>query len=411
MAKLIPDDKTSTLSLELATSLSDIPATEWDAVAGVDYPFLRHKFLHGLETTGCTTAEAGWQPCHALLRRDGKLVALMPMYLKSHSYGEYVFDWSWADTWQRCGLQYYPRLVSCIPFTPATGPRLCVVHTESLEHICKVMADGIKDWLAKRELSSWHCLFPEKPLCDLLAAQDCHVRQATQFHWFNQGYRSFEEFLATFASRKRKNLKRERQRVADQGISLHTLVGGDITKAHWQQFYQFYQMTYAKRSGHGGYLSREFFMHTTPAMGDQVVLVMAKQAGQWVAGALYFRSADTLYGRYWGCLEELDCLHFEACYYQGIEFCIANGIARFDPGAQGEHKIQRGFQPVKTYSNHWIAQPELHAAVGDFTKRERNHSDAYLEQASALLPFKSDQSPFSHNDKGDLKDNKTEGGL
>lgn len=222
----------------------------------------------------------------------------------------------------------------------------------------------------------------------MLLAAGLHRRTATQFHWFNDGYTCFEDFLASFNSRKRKSLLRERRRVAEQGLQLQTLQGADIKEQQWEQFYRFYQLTYAKRSGHGGYLSRDFFLKTAAGMGEQVVMVLASLDGQAVAGALYFRSSDTLFGRYWGCEREFDSLHFEACYYQGIEYCIANGLARFDPGAQGEHKIQRGFRPITTWSNHWIADPRLSAAVGDFTRREAQHNELYRQSASELLPFK-----------------------
>jgi predicted N-acyltransferase len=215
-----------------------------------------------------------------------------------------------------------------------------------------------------------------------------HRRAGTQFHWFNEGYGCFEDFLATFNSRKRKALNKERRRVVEQGLVLKTLSGPDITKQEWEQFYYFYQLTYAKRSGHGGYLSREFFFDTAAGMGNQVVMVLAYLDAQAVAGALYFRSSDTLYGRYWGCAQEYDCLHFEACYYQGIEYCIAHKLARFDPGAQGEHKIQRGFRPITTWSSHWIADARLAAAVSDFTRREEQHNEAYRQSAARMLPFK-----------------------
>jgi predicted N-acyltransferase len=381
-------EKSGALAVEFISSLGAVSQHEWDAVTGHDYPFLRYQFLYGLEQTGCATAQTGWQPCHALLRQAGTIVAVMPMYLKSHSYGEYVFDWSWADAWQRSGLEYYPKLVSAIPFTPATGPRICVAPSLDTHTAYEALVAGIQDFAQRKDISSWHLLFPPQPLSQALAEFGTHVRTASQFHWFNEGYTTFDNFLATFSSRKRKNLKRERKRVADQGISLTTLVGDEIGAANWQQFHHFYQMTYAKRSGHGGYLSKEFFTGTAAGMGDQVIMVLASMEGSAIAAALYFRSKDTLFGRYWGASEEFDCLHFEACYYQGIEFCIANGIKRFDPGAQGEHKIQRGFTPVKTYSNHWIADPALSAAVEDFTRQESTHIEQYMTQAAELLPFK-----------------------
>jgi predicted N-acyltransferase len=375
-------------SAELLSSLDGISASEWNSIAGTDYPFTRHEFLHGMETTGCTTAESGWQPCHLILRRDDALAAVMPMYLKSHSYGEYVFDWSWSDAWRNAGLEYYPKLLTAIPFTPATGQRLCVSDDIELSDAIPLMCNAVEDFSKRRQLSSWHVLFPEKTVSDTLLDLGMHRRVATQFHWFNQGYSDFEGFLSTFTSRKRKSLKRERRRVSEQGLNLKTLTGSEITEADWEQFYHFYQLTYAKRSGHGGYLSKAFFTQTAASMGEQVVMILAYEGARPVAGALCFRSSDTLYGRYWGCEQEFDCLHFEACYYQGIEYCINHKLDRFDPGAQGEHKIQRGFTPVPTWSNHWIADPRLSEAVGDFTRREAAHIDDYKQAASELLPFK-----------------------
>lgn len=376
------------ISAEFLSSLSQIPAQEWNAIAGLDYPFGRHEFLYGLEQTGCACVDTGWQACHLVLRDASGILALMPLYLKSHSYGEYVFDWSWADAWQRSGLNYYPKLVSAIPFTPATGPRLSLRPGADTSTTWQIALSAIRQFAQKQHISSWHLLFPEEDVSSALLAQGLHRRAATQFHWFNEGYRDFDDFLASFTSRKRKNLRRERARVAEQGLVLSALCGAQITAQHWQQFHHFYQMTYAKRSGHGGYLTEAFFTETGPELGEQTIMVLAHLEDRAVAGALYFRSGDTLFGRYWGCEREYDCLHFEACYYQGIEYCIANGIKRFDPGAQGEHKIQRGFRPVPTWSNHWIADPQLSAAVGDFTRSEASHNDDYLKGASNLLPFK-----------------------
>lgn len=385
----MPDSaQAEVFSAEFLTSLAQIPAQEWNSIAGTDYPFLRHNFLYGLEKTACTTAETGWQPFHLLLRQNNAVVALMPLYLKSHSYGEYVFDWSWADAWRQSGLAYYPKLITAIPFTPATGPRLCVAAGVDADQCLHAAVAAIQNLAKKRGFSSWHLLFPQEAVSETLLAAGLHRRAATQFHWFNDGYKTFDDFLATFNSRKRKSLNRERRRVAEQGITLKTLTGSDIGTQEWEQFHHFYQLTYAKRSGHGGYLSREFFVETAASMGEQVVMVLAYSGDKAVAGALYFRSSDTLYGRYWGCEYEYDALHFEACYYQGIEYCIANGLQRFDPGAQGEHKIQRGFRPITTWSNHWIADPQLSAAVGDFTRREALHNTQYIEATAQMLPFK-----------------------
>lgn len=380
----------SELTLEAVSTLSSIAPDQWDTLRSNDYPFLRHDFLLGLESTGCTTAASGWQPNHLAVRRGSTLLAAAPAYLKSHSYGEYVFDWAWADAWRRIGLDYYPKLVTAIPFTPATGPR--VMHAQELDaaDTWSILLQGVQALAQQQRLSSWHILFPEPDVAELLESLGLHTRHAVQFHWHNRNYRDFDDFLATFSSRKRKALRRERRRVTEQGIALRTLTGDEISAADWQTFHRFYQLTYAKRSGHGGYLTREFFTRTAAGLGAQVVMVLAEQGGRDIAGALYFRSGDTLFGRYWGCEEELDCLHFEACYYRGIEYCIEQGLQRFDPGAQGEHKIQRGFEPTRTLSSHWIAHPELSRAVGDFTREEQVHVEAYRREAATLLPFRAD---------------------
>ena len=376
------------MNAEFITSLSQMPAAQWDALVGEDYPFLRHRFLYGLESTDCTTAETGWQPCHLVLRDATRPVAVLPMYLKSHSYGEYVFDWSWAQAWQQSGLSYYPKLVSAIPFTPATGPRLCSASDLDESSAWEHALDAIEQFARQQQLSSWHLLFPQEAVSRHLLAHGLPQRRTVQFHWFNEDFDSFDQFLETFNSRKRKGLRRERRRVQDQGLRIETRVGGAIREQDWAFFHRCYQFTYAKRSGHGGYLTREFFTEVAASMGDQVIMVVARDDGEAVAASLYFRSGDTLYGRYWGCLREYDCLHFEACYYRGIEFCIEHGLQQFDPGAQGEHKIQRGFTPVATFSNHWIADPALAEAVADFTRREQPHTEAYLGEAATLLPFR-----------------------
>ena len=376
------------ITAQFLTSLAQIEPGDWNDITGADYPFLRHEFLYGLEATGCTDADTGWQPCHLVLRDSTGILAVLPLYLKSHSYGEYVFDWSWADAWRQRGLSYYPKLVTAVPFTPATGPRLCTRDGIDNADAWRMAQQAVQEFAQRQEISSWHVLFPQQDVSSMLLERGLHRRTATQFHWFNDDYSSFDDFLAGFTSRKRKSLKRERTRVQEQGLVLRTLTGEEIGTREWAQFYRFYQMTYAKRSGHGGYLNRAFFTETAPSLGEQVIMVLAYLEEEAVAGALYFRSSDTLYGRYWGCEREFDCLHFEACYYQGIEYCIRHGLSRFDPGAQGEHKIQRGFRPIHTWSNHWIADPRLSAAVGDFTRREEDHSEAYREDASSLLPFR-----------------------
>ncbi len=375
------------MQIEVLQSLSSINEPVWDAWIPNNYPFLRSEFLFGLESSGCTTADTGWQPFHIIVRDQGALVGFMPCYLKTHSYGEYVFDWSWADAWRRSGLSYYPKLLSGIPFTPATGPRLLI--TDQIDS-CKVwtaIAEWVKDFCASKKISSWHILFTNAGNSEYLTKLDCHQRIAVQFHWFNEDYRDFQDYLSNFVSRKRKNIKKERARVQEQGIHLEMLSGADILTEHWSSFHDFYQMTYAKRSGHGGYLSKDFFLSVLPNMSKQVVMCVAKKDSRAVAAALYFKSSTTLFGRYWGCIAEYDFLHFEACYYQGIEYCIEHGLSKFDPGAQGEHKIQRGFKPIQTFSNHWIDSSEFSNAVRDFTTKEALQVEKYRLQATELLPF------------------------
>jgi predicted N-acyltransferase len=379
----------SSLTLDILDSAGAVPAADWERLRRDDYPFLRRDFLLGLEESGCTTDASGWKPAHLLLREQGTALALLPAYLKGHSYGEYVFDWAWADAWRRMGLAYYPKLLTAIPFTPATGPRLLHAAGVDAASVWPMFCEQMPQLAERLGISSWHVLFPDVATAELLEGRGLHSRHQVQFHWYNRGYRDFDDFLDTFASRKRKALRRERRRVQEQGLSLDMRDGSQLSAADWAQFHRFYQMTYAKRSGHGGYLTREFFLEVAPRLGSQVLMATAREAGTAVAGALYFRDAHTLYGRYWGCLREYDCLHFEACYYQGIDYCIREGLQHFDPGAQGEHKIQRGFEPTTTVSSHWVALRELDEAIGNYTRAEQHEVEAYRQDARSLLPFKS----------------------
>jgi predicted N-acyltransferase len=367
-------------------SLEDIGFDTWGAYFDQREPFLSWPFLLGLESSACTTAHSGWQPAHIGFTQDEALLGLVPAYLKTHSYGEYVFDWSWADAWQRMGLSYYPKLVTAVPFTPATGQRFGQEHRD--DENFELMALGVQALCDQLDVSSWHVLFIGAEESDRLSRCGMPQRLTTQFHWFNREYRDFQDFLDRFSSRKRKNLRREREQVRRQGLALKTLKGEAISQEDWRFFHRCYQTTYAKRSGHGGYLTEQFFTDTCPALGESPVMVIAELDARRVAAALFFEGGDTLYGRYWGCLAEYDYLHFEACYYSGIEYCIEAGLSRFDPGAQGEHKIQRGFEPILTYSNHWIVDERLREAVAQFSAQEREHVQAYQREASTLLPFK-----------------------
>lgn len=375
------------MDIRFIDRIEDCPAAQWDAVAATDYPFLQHRYLAALESSGSVGRDTGWLVHHALLFEKGVLCGLMPLYIKQHSYGEYVFDWSWADAYQRSGLDYYPKLLSAIPFTPATGPRLALSDQAPADSLQQLYT-ALQNELRRLSASGLHILFPDDAQTSQWQQLGLLRRHGVQFHWFNRNYSDFDHFLAHFSSRKRKNLRKERQRVADQGITLHQFQGEQLREEHWQHFFAFYQMTYAKRSGHGGYLKPAFFEQIGNTMADTVLMVLAKQQDRWIAGALNFIGGDTLYGRYWGCAEERDYLHFETCYYQGIDYCLQQGLQRFDPGAQGEHKIQRGFTPVATSSLHLIPHPEFHRAIDQFVTDERAHMQDYMGQAAALLPFK-----------------------
>ena len=365
-----------------------IDAVQWNAVAGVDYPFLQHAFLAALEMSGSVCARSGWQPQHLLVEDDsGYLLAILPLYLKSHSYGEYVFDWEWAEAYRRHNLDYFPKLLSAIPFTPATGPRLAFRDVDA-HSLIAVVADALEKQSHMLGASGWHCLFPPPSEDALWQTTDAQLRLGCQFHWKNYQFNTFDDFLALFTSRKRKELKRERRIVAESGIQLQRLTGHAITLEHWQQFYRFYQMTYLKRSGHGGYLTQEFFNQLHNSFRHQLLLVMAYDGDMAIAGALIFFSSTTLYGRYWGAVRDVPGLHFEACYYQGIEFCIERQLQFFDPGAQGEHKITRGFEPVLTHSYHRIHHPEFRQAIGDFLQREQGAVKQYQQACAECLPFK-----------------------
>lgn len=377
------------MDVHFLDSIDDCPADQWDALAPPGYPFTRHAFLAALERSGSASEDSGWIPLHAVAKEGGEAIAALPLYLKDHSYGEYVFDWNWANAFHRHGIPYYPKLITAIPFTPATGPRLlCQPGRE--QDILPALLDAIAAKAAEIDASSWHLLFPQAPLKEALAESGLAIRCGVQYHWHNRDYQNFDDFLAQCSSRKRKNLRKERRRAHEQGITLHQFQGDAINDELWQHFHRFYQLTYAKRSGHGGYLKHGFFEDIGRTMADQLLLVMAQREGRWIAGALNFIGDDTLYGRYWGCIEEWDMLHFEACYYQGIDYCIANGLSRFDPGAQGEHKIQRGFEPTLTWSSHLIRHPEFKRAIEQFVEAEHRELLVYQQQAARLLPFRRD---------------------
>ncbi len=380
------------LQVSIHEGLGTIEPHIWDSLGGSRDPFLSHAFLHALETTECLQPY-GWYPYHILVHEEGRLLAATPLYAKSNSYGEFVFDWAWADAYERQGLTYYPKLVSGIPYTPATGARLLIAPDASEpEELTNILIQQTIDFAHQNKLSSVHWLFTYKSENDKLCNHGLMRRLGCQYHWENHGYRDFDEFLSTFSSRKRKNVKRERRRVTEQGISLHVLHGNELNEEIIETFHGFYLNTFERHWGIPT-LSLAFFQQIARRLGDRFVLVMAKKNGDWIAGAANFRGIDTLYGRYWGCKESMENLHFEACYYAGIEYCIEQGLKRFEPGAQGEHKIPRGFLPTPTWSAHWIADPEFRRHLQRFCHQEEMAMEQECQALMALSPYREQQEP------------------
>lgn len=381
------------MQAEFISSVFDVPEQEWNALWPGTYPFTRHAFFAALEqsrsVSGQFNTASGWQSHHLVLRDNTQLIALLPLFIKSHSYGEYVFDWGWADAYHQHGLDYYPKLINAIPFTPASGARWALAATldaAQKQHCLEGIKQALASELQRLGLSGLHSLFP--PTRPAFMPRQSHQRLGVQYHWFNRNYTNFDDFLATFASRKRKNLLKERRKVTDSGLRLAMRPASQIAPGEWDAFYLLYHNTYLKRSGRSGYLGASFFHELARAMPEQVLLASAHDGSELIAAALYLRDEDTLYGRYWGAREEIDGLHFECCYYQGIDYAIAHKLRRFDPGAQGEHKIQRGFTPIKTQSFHYLGHPDFNNAVGDFVRREATHIEAYIDEARRALPFK-----------------------
>lgn len=370
------------LDLEILTDIAQLSAAQWDALVPDGYPFIRHGFLSALERSGSVTPATGWQPAHRVVRQAGIVQAIMPLYLKQHSYGEYVFDFQWAEAWERAGRRYYPKYLAAIPFSPVQGPRLLARSSGAAE----LVLAGLEEELLAQRVSSLHLLFNDGAEDEWLRSKGWLQRRGCQFHWHNRGYQCFDDFLAACNSRKRKNFRKERQAIAAQGIDFQWLSGAQIRAEDWQRFYPFYAATYLKR-GRQPYLTPTFFTLLAEQLPASLRLVFARHQGRDVAGAFFLADKDTLYGRYWGCLEEYDRLHFETCFYQGMERCIAEGLKRFDAGAQGEHKLLRGFEPVLTQSWHKL-QPGLHEAVADFLLQEREGVKAYRQDAVEYLPYR-----------------------
>jgi uncharacterized protein len=375
------------MQISQIASISEVNSESWNALVGDDYPFMRHEFLLALEDSGCVSEQTGWQPKHILVFDNNALIAAMPVYLKTHSRGEYVFDNQWAYAYEQNGVRYYPKWLTAIPFTPCQGLRIAINDRADQQQVTELLIDFIKTQSEQDSISSWHCLFPVGEQLESFRALGLAIREGVQFQWFNKNYQTFDEFLSTLNASKRKMLKRERRKIIEQGIEMVQLSGGEVSEYQWQVFYDFYQMTYLKH-GTRPYLNLDFFLSCAATMSDNLLLVFALKDGAYVGAALSFVGGDTLYGRYWGCLEEYNVLHFEACYYQGLDYCIAKGLKRFDSGAQGEHKIARGFEPVTTYSAHWFQDERFAKAIGQFLLREKNAVQFYKDDATKYLPFK-----------------------
>lgn len=368
-------------------SIDALPASAWDALETGRNPFLSHAFLAALERHDCVGPRFGWYPRHLVCEdQQGGLIGALPLYLKDNSYGEFVFDWSWADAYARAGVPYYPKLVAAIPYTPATGPRLLSAAGRHGE-VGAALADAALEQARRLGVSGLHCLFTTPQDEEPLAARGLLRRVGCQFHWHNAGYRDFADFLDGFRAERRKKVRRERRRVAEAGIALRVLHGGEVSEREWALFHRLYEDTFHR---HGGppTLSAGFFTEIGRSLGPQVVLILATHERRDVAAALCLRSGDTLYGRHWGCEAEYNGLHFEACYYQGIDYCIRHGLQTFEPGAQGEHKVWRGFRPTLTRSMHWLAHPEFRRVIARHLEREREGMAYYAEEMKTHSPFK-----------------------
>jgi predicted N-acyltransferase len=378
-----------TAELKVLTSISEVPAPAWDALANPPEqpfnPFMAHAFLKALEESGSATTRTGWQGVHLTLQRDGELIGAAPAYAKTHSQGEYVFDYGWADAFERAGGQYYPKLQISAPFTPATGPRLLAADDETRRGLL-ASAEALA---RSNALSSVHITFQTEAEWKLCAEAGWLSRMDRQFHWSDRSYGDFAGFLASLNSDKRKNLRKERVKALEGGIEIEWVTGKDLKEIHWDAFFQFYTDTGNRKWG-SPYLTRRFFSLVSAAMSEHILLVMAKREGRYIAGALNFIGGDTLYGRNWGAIEHHPFLHFECCYYQAIDFALARGLKRVEAGAQGEHKLLRGYEPVATYSSHYITHPGLRTAVANYLARERAAIGRDIEALAEATPFRKD---------------------
>jgi predicted N-acyltransferase len=367
--------------------IAELDARQWNALNGTNVPFLRHEFLSALEHTGCVGSRTGWEPTYFALSDARGIAAAAPAFAKTHSYGEFVFDFAWAQAYARVGRHYYPKLTIAVPFTPATGPRLLIRSDLDAAVVRKQLINAIEEHSAEHSLSSAHALFLDEPGRLACERAGWLLRRDCQFHWTNRGYTSFDAFLETFTAEKRKKAKRERRRVTEAGITFDTVMGGALEGRLLDRVYAFHRDTFL-RHGHEPYLTKSFFAEIGRSLGDALMVKVALHAGKPVAAAVFFQSDDTLFGRYWGAAADYHSLHFEACYHQGVEFCIERGLTRFEPGTQGEHKVARGFEPALTWSAHYIADKRFRAAIEEYLGREGAAIDEYAEEVRSHVPFR-----------------------
>jgi predicted N-acyltransferase len=381
--------------LEILDHLSDVTAADWNALLGPDSgPFLKYEFLSALEKTGCVGGNTGWQAAHLVLKKANQLVGAMPLYLKQHSYGEFVFDWSWAQAYEQQGLNYYPKILGAIPFTPVQGSRILYLAGLNKTEIQNALIKGLKSLLIENDLSSAHVLFPTTGEVEQLKGHGFLLRDSVQFHWHNQGFQNFEQFLAALTMKRRKNIRREREQVAREAISFKHVSGKASTDEDWEFFFDCYQNTYLEHQS-SPYLSEAFFKLWVRQMPENLHLILAQRDGISIAASLIVvdRESSKAYGRYWGALERVPCLHFETAYYQAIEYCIKEGIQTFEGGAQGEHKMARGFLPTTIQSAHYIKDPRFSKAIEHFLQREHQGIGAYVDELAEHSPLKSTKVP------------------
>jgi len=384
------------ITLRVVNAIGDVTPAAWDACANPapeagpapDYnPFISHDFLSALERSGSVRSRAGWQPMHLVAEAAGEIVGVAPSYAKSHSQGEYVFDHGWADAYERAGGDYYPKLQVAVPFTPAQGRRLLVRPGEHAEAFRNALADSLANICKRSNASSVHVTFLTEEEWNMLGARDYLQRTHRQFHWLNEGYQTFEDFLTALSSRKRKTIRREREDALADGITVDWLTGSDLTESVWDSFFDFYMDTGSRKWGRP-YLTRSFYSMVGETMGDKILLVMARRNGRYIAGAINFIGSDTLFGRHWGCIEQHAFLHFELCYYQAIQYAIEHKLGRVEAGAGGSHKVTRGYMPMTTYSAHYIDDLRLRRAIADFLSHERAHVAAEIEDYAEAAPFR-----------------------